>query len=307
MALSLGRHTTRGPVGLDIDGDFVAAVQLSHGKVATAASAQLDSGIVEHGEVVDVAALTTALRGFTRDLSLPRTVRVGVSNRQIVVRHLELPWIENNDEREAAVNFQAAETIAMPLDEAVLDHHVIGERHDEDGVRRMRVIVVAARESMVRGLVEAVRAAGLRPESVDLDGFALVRALAPDTDVERAAVYCHLAAVTNLAIAAGRTCLFSRPLESRAGDSHAAAPLAEEIRLSIDSYGALPETVPVERVVLSGPRLGRNGLATELAEMLSLPVEVAPPLGRLAAHDVPSDQDPARFTVAAGLAMGAYE
>ena len=49
-----------------------------------------------------------------------------MANQQIVVRQIELPAIEDSKELDAAVRFQAAETIAMPLDEAVLDYQLLG-------------------------------------------------------------------------------------------------------------------------------------------------------------------------------------
>ena len=42
---------------------------------------------------------------------------------------------------------------------------------------RERVLVVAARQSMVDRLVEAVNGAGLKPNGIDLNAFALVRML----------------------------------------------------------------------------------------------------------------------------------
>ena len=41
----------------------------------------------------------------------------------------------------------------------------------------MRVVLVAARRKMIDSVVEAARAAGLKPEGIDLDAFALVRML----------------------------------------------------------------------------------------------------------------------------------
>ena len=51
---------------------------------------------------------------------------LGVSNQQIVVRVIDMPRIDDASERDAALRFSAAETIAMPLDEAVLDHQIAG-------------------------------------------------------------------------------------------------------------------------------------------------------------------------------------
>src|SRR5256885_4745102 len=211
MARSLTR-SNRGTVGLDLDGAFLAAVQATPEGVIRAASADLAPGIISDGEVTDVTALTEALKEFFKVNNLPRRVRLGVSNQQIVVRHLELPKIDDERELSAAVRFQAAEAIAMPIDEVVLDHQVLGEVVTPEGASRLRVVVVAARESMVTRVVEAVRGAGLRPEGIDLNAFALVRALALPTDTtETSRVYCHLGGVTNLAIPLGNTCLFPLP------------------------------------------------------------------------------------------------
>jgi type IV pilus assembly protein PilM len=301
MAIALGKkNNNRGIVGLDLDGEFIAAVQTSPDGISRAVSAELAPGVITDGEVTDVGALSDALRDFFKVHNLPRRVRLGVSNQQIVVRHLELPKIEDPEELAVAVRFQAAEAIAMPLDEVVLDHQVIGETISTEGAARLRIVVVAARESMVSRVVEAVRGAGLRPEGIDLNAFALVRTLSR--------VYCHLAGVTNLAIAIGPICLFTRPLSTpwqEEDEQAAAAALAEEIRLSVDFYMAQPEARWVGEVVLSGPGARRAGLAEQLGSMIDVPVSVAEPLGRLQSTQIPADEDPYRHTVAAGLALGA--
>ena len=111
-----------------------------------------------------------------------------------------------------------------------------------------------------------MKAAGLKPESVDLDAFALVRTLAePESEngdeLRPARVLCHLGGTTNLAIAAGSICFFTRALstvwEADGGGSPGA--LAEEIRLSVDFYMAQPEARWVGEVVLSGPGRRRSG------------------------------------------------
>ncbi|TMK64023.1 MAG: hypothetical protein E6G53_09580 [Actinobacteria bacterium] len=307
MALALSKNSNRGTVGLDLDGAFIAAVQTSSDGVTRAASVELAPGVISDGEVTDVTALTEALRDFFKAEALPRRVRLGIGNQQIVVRQMEIPKIDDDKERAAAVRFQASEAIAMPLDEVVLDHQVVGEGVSPEGSGRLRVVVVAARESMIARVVEAVRGAGLRPEGIDLNAFALVRTLAvPSDSTETARVFCHLGGVTNLAIAVGTSCLFTRPLSTEwdSDDGNVAAALAEEIRMSIDFYMAQPEARWVGEIVLSGPGSRRAGLTEELGSLIEVPVTVAEPLGRLHTDKFPLHEDPHRYTVAAGLALG---
>ena len=305
MALSLSNSTDRRTAGLDIDGRFLAGVVASPGRIEQAASTELPAGLVRDGEVVDPEALAAAIKGFVADAGLPKRVRLGISNQQIVVRVIELPPIEDREERDMAVRFQAAEAIAMPLDEAILDHQVAGASVAPDGAPRMRVVLVAARRAMVESVVDAVKAAGLKPDGIDLDAFALVRMLAEDEqDVDVARVFCHLGGVTNLAIAVGSSCLFTRPLAVDADDEGAPGKLADDIRLSIDYYMAQPDAKPVGEIVLSGPGSYDDELVETLGTLLSIPVTVAEPLRGLDAAVVSPAEDPRRYTVAAGLALG---
>src|ERR687891_1444246 len=283
MAFSLRKSSERGTVGLDIDGRYLAAAQVDDGRVVRGASLDLPEGLVRDGEVTDADALAEQLKRFVADAGLPRNVRLGVANQQIVVRVVELPRIEDEKQRDAAVRFQASEAIAMPLDEAVLDHQIAGFAEALDGTPRMQVVVVAARRKMIETLLEAVKSAGLKAEGVDLDAFALVRTLGFDGEStgDSARVFCHLGGVTNLAIAVGTACFFTRPLSAVWDEDDAGSRLADEIRLSIDYYMTQPQAQPVGEVVLSGPGSTSQELVESLAVHLGLPVEVAQPLGQI--------------------------
>jgi type IV pilus assembly protein PilM len=309
MAFSLRKNSERGVVGLDIDGRYLAAAQLDSGRVVHGASRELPVGLVHDGEVVDRDGLADALKSFVKEVGLPKSVRLGVANQQIVVRVVELPRIEDPKERDTAVRFQAADAIAMPLDDAVLDYQVAGYAEALDGSSRMQVVLVAARRSMIDALLEAAKKAGLRPDGIDLDAFALVRTLAlasaGSENDDSARVFCHLGGVSNLAVAVGTTCFFTRPLSAVWEDEAAAAQLADEIRLSIDFYMTQPQAKPVGEVVLSGPGSSDSGLVESLTEHLGMPVETAAPLGQIDSSGLGPDEDPHRYTVAAGLALGA--
>jgi type IV pilus assembly protein PilM len=307
MAFSLRKPSDRGTVGLDIDGRYLAAAQVNDGRVVRGASLDLPEGLVRDGEVSDAAALADHLKRFAADAGLPRNVRLGVANQQIVVRVVELPRIEDEKQRDAAVRFQASEAIAMPLDEAVLDHQIAGYADAHDGSPRMQVVVVAARRKMIESLLEAVKTAGLKVDGVDLDAFALVRTLAGNGDgpVDGARVFCHLGGVTNLAVAVGSSCFFTRPLSAVWDDEDAGSRLADEIRLSIDYYMTQPQAKPVVEVVVSGPGSSDHELVESLGVHLGIPVEVAAPLGVIDTSGLGQGEDPHRYTVAAGLSLGA--
>src|SRR4051794_8444268 len=209
-------------VGLDIETGSIAATEVrANGsqEVSRTAIAPLGPGIVNEGEVLDAEALSHALRGLFSENKLGKDVRLGIANQRVVVRTMQLPLIEDEEEIDTAVRFRAQEQIPMPLDQAVLDHRVISRGTGPDGERQMEVIAVAARRDMVSSLLEALRKAGLKPVGIDLSAFGMIRALdtAPELPVEgqegqvqATTLFCYLGDITNLAVARGGECLFTR-------------------------------------------------------------------------------------------------
>ena len=233
-------------VGLDIEPGAVAAAQVQVNgslSVVSAATAPLAPNVVRDGEVADVEALAETLKTLFRDHDLDRRVRVGVANQRIVVRTLDLPPVEDPKELDAVVRFHAQEELPMPLDEAVLDFHALGVTETEAGPKQ-RVILVAARRAMIEQVVAAVRAAGLRPEGIDLSAFAMVRAL--DDGNPAPTLFLAVGGLTNLAIAESGTVLFTRV--SGSGLEGMAGVLAERRSLPIEEARAA-----ILRVGLSGP------------------------------------------------------
>jgi type IV pilus assembly protein PilM len=216
------RHARRNVVGLDIEPGYVAAVQGSSGRVAVekAAWATLAPGAMHDGEVVDVDVLAEALRDLFGEHKLPKKVRLGVANQRIVMRVVDLPPLTDAKEIASAVRFQAQDQIPMPLEQAVLEHQVLGTVQTPEGTRT-RVVVVAARRDTIEKLIEAVKRAGLSPLGIDLSAFAMIRALhRPGTNGP--VVYVNVGGITNLAVAEGSTCIFTRVIpygiESMAGE-----------------------------------------------------------------------------------------
>jgi type IV pilus assembly protein PilM len=205
------RRQSPSVVGLELDPSHIAAAEVSvNGSITVTrgAVAQLRPGVIRDGEVADPQALTEALRTLFAEHDLPRRVRLGVSNQRIVVRSLDLPPIADSKALAAAVKIEAPDHIPMPMDEAILDFQPLGTVVNPQGQERSRVVVVAVRREMIERVVGAAKDAGLQLEGIDLSAFAMVRAIG-ETD-ENAVLYVNVAGLTNVAVANGSGCLFTR-------------------------------------------------------------------------------------------------
>jgi type IV pilus assembly protein PilM len=373
--ISLTRQKkTDGLVGLDIEAGSIAAAEIqSNGsaRVKAAAIEPLAAGAFHEGEVGDPDGLAEALKSLFARHKLSKRVRLGIANQRLVVRTLRLPAIEDPKEMAAAVRFQAQEQIPMPLDQAVLEHQVVGGVPAAEGsTPQVDVVVVAARRDMVNSFLEPIRKAGLEAVGVDLSAFGMIRALAgvgadaaagevtaaehdenaeqesaPTAPADGAILYCNLGDVMNLAVARGRACLFTRVsnvgLESIAdrlaaerglsiehatqwiahvgletaveeidGDPGTVADarraleegmvgLVDELRLSLDYYGAQEGAAPAGRIVLCGPGSAIAGLAERMEAGLGLPMVASRPPA-LSEYD---EASAARLTLPYGLAL----
>lgn len=238
----------KGLTGLDLEAGSIAAARVEvNGSTRLSGSAiqPLGPGIFREGEIVDVDSLAEALKELFGSSGLPKAVRVGVANPRIAVRTMRMPLIERGSELDTAVRFQASDYIPMPLDEAVLEYRVVNQLTTEDGERRMDVVVVAARRDMVSAVLEAVRKAGLRPLGIDLSAFGMLRAISGQSS--EVSLYCNLGDVTNLAVARGSICEFTRI--SPFGIEGIAQRLAEKRALALEHARQWLVHVGLERPV----------------------------------------------------------
>ncbi|HXC46276.1 MAG TPA: type IV pilus assembly protein PilM [Solirubrobacteraceae bacterium] len=253
---SRGGRQRRGPmlVGLDIQPGYVSAVQARVNgsiQVQKAAGAPLPPDTMREGEVLDGTALADTLREMFREAKLDKRVRIGVANQRTVLRTLELPPLTDRKELATAVRFQAEDQVPMPLDNAVLDFHPLGVIDTPAGPRQ-RVIVVAAQRDMVERLIAAVRAAGLRPEGVDLSAFALIRSLhRADEDHAGRVLYLNVGGLTNMAIAEGTVCRFTRVIGG--GLESMAADIAERNSIKLTEARELLAAVDLDGQAPSAP------------------------------------------------------
>ena len=210
-------------VGLKIGASQMTAALISRNgdaSLQSVAAAPLAPGIVVGGEVRDPASLGAAMKAFFASAKFgKKPVRIGVASNRIGVRAVEIDGVEDASQLGNAIRFRAQEALPIPLDEAVLDYQVLSARKDDDGKPRYQVQFVVAYRDLVDGFVQAARAADVDLIGVDLDAFALLRALAPlgaPADAENASAVVAVAVGaerSTIAVSNGLICEFTRVLE----------------------------------------------------------------------------------------------
>ena len=210
-------------VGLKVGASQLAAsrvVNNGSANLVQLARAPLESGVVVGGEVRDVPALANALDAFFAEHKLPRRgVRLGLATNRIGVRAFDVDGISDERQLANAIRFRAHEAVSIPIDEAVLDYHVVEESVDDAGAISRRIVLAAAYRESIDRYVEACRAAKIELMGIDLEAFALLRAIAPsranaDVQTARAVVAVSLGHDrSTLAISESAVCEFTRVLE----------------------------------------------------------------------------------------------
>ena len=211
-------------VGIDIEQASMVGAQVKTGRqghtlLAVSARA-LPDGLMFEGEVVDIDGLAAELKTFWKAAGFTgKKLSVGIANQKIVVRTMEFPIIDPKELR-AAIEFQAQESIPIPLDEAILDFQVLSTTPgDAEGGGRQQVLIVAAQRDMIDQFMQVARKAGLTVDGIDLQAFALMRSVAPPVafvdqgapQADGASALINIGAgISNLIVASAGTPQFTR-------------------------------------------------------------------------------------------------
>jgi type IV pilus assembly protein PilM len=258
-------------------------------EVVQLASSPLPQGLITGGEVRQVEPLGAELKEFFKRHKLPkRNVRIGLANNRIGVRTIDISGIEDPKHLANAVRFRAQEALPIPIDEAVLDFQILSQTPAAEGVPpSARVLLVVAYRDLIAAYVEACRLAGVRLAGVDLEAFALLRALTtqfanePGGGTDRSALVAVSIGSERsvLAVSDGYSCEYTRVLEwggNSLTDQVARAlecepEEAERIKVGLGLQGdEVPSGLAPERAVKAREalRIGLQGFGRELVSSL---------------------------------------
>ena len=280
-ANSGGRHKQL--VGLSIGAsELAAAVVVNNGspKLVKAARHTLPPDVVAGGEVRDSEALANEIAAFFSAADLPRkNVRLGIGSSRTGVRLFERPAVDDPRQLANAIRFRAYETLPIPIEEAMLDYHVVEDTSAPD-----RVLLAVAYRDLVDRFAATCAAAKIELAGIDIEAFALLRAVGgePLSAGERAEAARVAVSIghdrTTVAVSDGRVCEFTRVLDWGGARVTAAieralevdAGEADRLKRSLDISSKASEESADERTTkaVEAARREVHGLARELASSL---------------------------------------
>ena len=341
-------------VGIDIGATAVraavVAINARDGRQAASihgvGEVALTPGTVVNGVVMNQALVTRALRQLWEENSIEgRSVILGITNQQVVVRDLQMPNV-GPAQLAKALPFQAREVVPLPMDQVVLDflplEHLSGTTGSADMVSGL--LVATPREPVVAA-VSAVERAGLHVARVDLSSFAALRSIADerlaleavvDLGAHLTSIVVHAEGVPKVvrSVTRGGQELTAKLAEradlapevaEQAKREHgltgtdravvlalreAVRPLVSEVRSSIQYFHTTNPGLRLDRIALTGGCAEMPGLAELLTEQVGIQSIVVPALqhirSRWANREVrEAERQRLATAVSVGLAMGA--
>lgn len=313
-------------IGLDIGASAVRVAQVAGGRggasLVSFAQVALPQGAVVDGEIQDPGPVSEAIAQVWKRAKIRgKRAVVGISNQRVVVRQVDLPYLEEQEFR-SSLRFQAADYIPMSVEDAQLDFIVIDDYTTDSQEHMMRVLLIAAATDMVDSFVTTAASGGVEAAGIDLTPFAIARAVSPSARGEAGvagseAVVDVGAATTNILIHHNGEPRFVRillvggngatealaeelsvsfeeaeamkldlgggvgPETARTVLNRQVAGLVDEIRGSLDYYLSQEDSEPVSSIVLTGGGSLTSGLAQRLEQTLKTQVQLGTPLTQL--------------------------
>jgi len=160
-------------IGLDIGSSQTKMVELSPGKnkklIQYGVSKVLPDAIVE-GEIIDREAVLDSIRtlierkGFTT-----KDVVIGLAGRDVIIKRIVMDQMSEADTREQ-IKWEAEQYVPFDINEVTLDFDVINPNFGE---HQQEVIIVAAKNELINGLISLLKELNLNPVTIDTTAFAL--------------------------------------------------------------------------------------------------------------------------------------
>lgn len=174
MKLNIKKKTS---IGIDLGHHRIKAVELESTakgwNLIRTGWADTPADGIRDGVVVDPPAIGSALKQMLKEFRFgSSSVQIAAAGAAVFVRPVQFPKMNEATLRKT-IKFEASRYVPGSVEDSHIDFAIIDNEHPE----QTNVIVVAAPKDIVSSRVAAIEAAGLEVDGVDVEAFAMFRAL----------------------------------------------------------------------------------------------------------------------------------
>ena len=320
MLRGFGAAKTSQVLGIDISSTTVKLLELSQSgdryRVESYAVAPLPPEAVVEKNVNQVETVGGLIRELvSRSKTRAQQTVVAVAGSAVIIKTIPMPAGLSEEDLEAQLTVEADQYIPYPLEEVALDFEELGPVVGRDD--QVNVLLAACRQETIESRVDAIEVAGLTPAIMDVEVFAMERALAllktqmPMANPETIAMVDIGASMTTLSVYADGESVYTREqlfggkqltdeimnrydlsfeeagLAKKQGglpedyESEVLEPFREavvqQVSRSLQFFFSSSEYTELDCIVLCGGVAAIAGLAEIIEERLSTPTIVANP------------------------------
>jgi len=214
-----GAAKTSQVLGIDISSTTVKLLELSQSgdryRVESYAVAPLPPEAVVEKNVNQVETVGGLIRELvSRSKTRAQHAVAAVAGSAVIIKTIPMPAGLSEEDLEAQLTVEADQYIPYPLEEVALDFEELGPVVGRDD--QVNVLLAACRQETIESRVDAIEVAGLTPAIMDVEVFAMERALAllktqmPMANPETIAMVDIGASMTTLSVYAGGESVYTR-------------------------------------------------------------------------------------------------
>jgi len=237
-----------------------------------------------------------------------KNVNISICGPAVIVRYIQLPKMKE-EELASSLEFEAEKYIPFNISDVILDHQIL----EKDAAEKMKVLLVAAKKDLVQGRIKLLEDAGLVPNIIDVDSFAVINAFTlnnPTPDPDKVMALLNMGErINSVNIISNNIPYFTRTFTTGAADALEEARIADmsnEIRASF-SYLENQIGRGIDQIYISGMSSGMEGIIRILNETLGVETKNWDPTAILAVRDTVPKEDlnniKNELAIAIGLAL----
>jgi len=178
----------------------------------------------------DKRTIAAAIKKLVAEAKITaKEVVLSLSESAVFSQVIELPYLSQT-ELSAAINFEAEQYIPVPLKEVKLEYLVLSPFDRGAKVKKMEVLLVAAKKTAVNQIVALTEAAGLIPVALETEILSLIRVI--NFFFKGNCLFLNLGhRTTNIVILENQNLKFTRTLKT-AGEAFTRA-VARELNMEL--------------------------------------------------------------------------